>query len=252
MTIFQSAISEGGGFPAYPDNADALRALQESNQALSGFAHALSHDLKGPLRHIATYSQMLNDIYGAQLGEQGQKFTARIVVNSNRAVRLLEDLLAYAEAKETPEEKTPVNLNKTLVEIIDTLQDTVYETGAVVSSSDLPIITAFPTRLRQLLQNLILNALTYKSRSAPVISITATELESEYLFSVQDNGPGIDPQYQAQVFEPFQRLHSRDDIEGSGLGLAICRRIIDLHGGKLWVESEGGSGATFFFTLPKQ
>ncbi len=252
MTLFQSAITEGGGLPLLPDDEDAVRALRESNHALSGFAHTVAHDLKGPLRHIATYSQMLNDIYGAQLGEQGQKFTTRLIVNSNRAVRLIEDLLAYAEAKETAEEKTPVNLNKTLVEILDTLQDTVDETGAVVTSSDLPTIPAFPHRVQQLLQNLIVNALTYRSDIAPRISVTVVALENEYLFSVQDNGIGIERQYQARVFEPFQRLHSRDDIEGSGLGLAICRRVIDLHGGKLWMESEGGSGSTFFFTLPKQ
>ncbi len=134
---------------------------------------------------------------------------------------------------------------------VNDLQDSIDEAKAYIVANDLPRVTGHPSRLRQLLNNLIVNALRYKSAAPPVIGISVAVLENEYLFSVQDNGIGIPAEYQSMVFEPLKRLHSRDEIEGSGLGLAACRSIVQLHGGRIWVESTQGEGATFFFTLPK-
>lgn len=230
---------------------EVIRQLRESNQALSEFGHAVSHDLKAPLRHIVTYTDMLREMYAPQLGENGVKFANRLSINARRATQLVEDLLAYAEAAEPKDEKTTVDLNAIYDDTVNDLQDTIDEAKAYVVSNDLPKVTGHPSRLRQLLQNLIVNALRYKSAAPPVIGISVVTLENEYLFSVQDNGIGIASEYQAQIFEPLKRLHSRDDIEGSGLGLAACRRIVESHGGRIWIESQEGEGATFFFTLPK-
>lgn len=194
---------------------------------------------------------MLREMYAPQLGENGLKFTNRLSVNARRATQLIEDLLAYAEAAEPKDEKTTVDLNAIYNDTVNDLQDSIDETKAHIVADDLPKVTGYPSRLRQLLQNLLVNALRYKGAAPPVIGIAVTGLENEYLFSVQDNGIGIAPEYQTQVFEPLKRLHSRDEIEGSGLGLAACRRIVEAHGGRIWVESKEGEGATFFFTLPK-
>lgn len=237
--------------PSTHTDNDEIRQLRESNQALSEFGHAISHDLKGPLRHIVTYSDMLREMFGPQLGENGMKFATRLSVNARRATQLVEDLLAYAEAAEPKDEKTTVDLNTIYNDAVNDLHDSIEEAKAYIVANDLPKVVGHPSRLRQLMQNLIVNALRYKSAAPPVIGISVVTLEKEYLFSVQDNGIGIAPEYQAQIFEPLKRLHSRDDIEGSGLGLAACRRIVEAHGGRIWVESQEGEGATFFFTLPK-
>lgn len=237
--------------PSSPTDDDTIRQLRECNQTLSEFGHAVSHDLKAPLRHIVTYSDMLRDMFGPQLGENGMKFATRLSVNARRATQLVEDLLAYAEAAEPKDEKTAVDLNAIYNDSVNELQDLIDDAKAYVVANDLPKVNGYPSRLRQVLQNLIVNALRYKSAAPPVIGISVTTLEKEYLFSVQDNGIGIAREYQAQVFEPLKRLHSRDEIEGSGLGLAACRRIVEAHGGRIWVESQEGEGATFFFTLPK-
>lgn len=238
--------------PEAPASAeDTIRRLRESNKALSEFGHAVSHDLKAPLRHIVTYADMLQHIYAPQLDENGMKFVLRLSVNAARAARLVEDLLAYAEAAEPKDAKTSVDLNAIYNDIVNDLQDSIDDAGAYIVANDLPCVTGHPSRLRQLLNNLIVNALRYKSAAPPVIGISVTALENEYLFSVQDNGMGIPAEYQTSIFEPLRRLHSRDEIEGSGLGLAACRSIVHLHGGRIWFESQEGEGAAFFFTLPK-
>lgn len=236
---------------AAPLEENEIARLRESNAALSEYGHAVAHDLKAPLRHIVTYTDMLCQVYAPKLDENGMKFIQRLSVNAVRAARLVEDLLAYAEAAEPKDAKTSVDLNAIYNDTVYELQDFIDESKAYVVANDLPHVTGYPSRLRQLLDNLIVNALRYKSAAPPVMGISVAVLEKEYLFSVQDNGIGIAPEYQAQIFEPLTRLHSRDDIEGSGLGLAACRRIVEAHGGRIWVESTEGEGATFFFTLPK-
>ena len=236
---------------AAPLEENEIARLRESNAALSEYGHAVAHDLKAPLRHIVTYTDMLCQVYAPKLDENGMKFIQRLSVNAVRAARLVEDLLAYAEAAEPKDAQTSVDLNAIYNDTVYELQDFIDESKAYVVANDLPHVTGYPSRLRQLLDNLIVNALRYKSAAPPVMGISFAVLEKEYLFSVQDNGIGIAPEYQAQIFEPLTRLHSRDDIEGSGLGLAACRRIVEAHGGRIWVESTEGEGATFFFTLPK-
>lgn len=237
--------------PAAPHDDNEIARLRESNAALSEYGHAVAHDLKAPLRHIVTYTDMLRQVYAPKLDENGMKFVQRLSVNAARAARLADDLLAYAEAAEPKDAKTSVDLNAIYNDIVNELRDFIDESKAYVVANDLPHVTGYPSRLRQLFDHLIVNALRYKSAAPPVIGISMTDIGNEYLFSVQDNGIGIAPEYQAQIFEPLARLHSRDEIEGSGLGLAACRSIVALHGGRIWVESALREGATFFFTLPK-
>jgi light-regulated signal transduction histidine kinase (bacteriophytochrome) len=230
---------------------DTILRLREANHALSEYGHAVAHDLKAPLRHIVTYSGMLRDLYAPKLDDNGIRLLDRLAVNAKRAARLADDLLAYAEASEPRDEKTSVDLNAIYNDTVNELHDDIDATKAYVVANELPQVAGYPSRLRQLLQNLIVNALRYKGAAPPVVGISVSALEREYLFSVQDNGIGIAPEYKLQIFEPLKRLHSRDDIDGSGLGLAACRRIVEAHGGRIWVESREGEGTTFFFTLPK-
>lgn len=248
-TIYTAPPADASPLPQ--EESETIRNLRLSNQALSEYGHAVSHDLKAPLRHIVTYSDMLREMFGAQLGENGVKFTDRLAVNARRATALVEDLLAYAEAAAPRDEKIMVDLNAIYNDAVNDVQDTIDESKAYVVANDLPRVEGYPSRLRQLFRNLIENAIRYKSAAPPVIGISVSALENEYLISVQDNGIGIAPEFHGQVFEPLKRLHSRDEIEGSGVGLAASRRVVELHGGRMWLESQEGQGATFFFTLPK-
>jgi len=225
--------------------------LEKSYGALSEFTHTASHDLKAPLRHIISYCELIRDEFGERLGEEGVQYTARLIVNARRLQRLVDDLLAYSEALNTIEEKEYVDVDGIAAEIIEFLEETIAEHKATVTVEALPRIYAYPLRIKQLLQNLVSNALKYKSDAAPVIRITCEDKGHEYLFSVADNGLGIEDEHKEMIFESFKRLHSRDKIEGSGLGLSICKKIINMHNGRIWVESTAGKGSTFFFTIPR-
>jgi len=225
--------------------------LERSYTALSEFTHTASHDLKAPLRHIISYCELIRDEFGEKMGHEGIQYVTRLIVNARRLQRLVDDLLAYSEALDTIEEKTAVNVHEIAQEVLEFLEETARECGATIEVGRLPIVAAYPLRIKQLLQNLVSNALKYRSHDAPVIRVSCEEREADYLFSVEDNGLGIEPEYRDMIFEPFKRLHSRDKVEGSGLGLAICRKIVDMHGGKLWVEPCPSGGSCFYFTIPK-
>lgn len=234
---------------------EALQArakLEKSLQGLSEFAHTASHDLKAPLRHIISYCQMLQDDFAKELGESGGRYASRLVVNAQRLQRLVDDLLTYSESRVLPEEKQPLDFNAAMRETLEYLEEAISDAGAKIETGNLPSLNVYPLHMKRLLMNLISNALKYKGAEPPRVTVTCNDLGDAWQFSVTDNGLGIDPDHMDQIFEPFKRLHSRDQIEGSGLGLSICRDIVEMHGGRLWAESTPGAGSTFHFTLPKQ
>ena len=225
--------------------------LEKSYTALSEFTHTASHDLKAPLRHIISYCELIRDEFGEKMGHEGVQYTARLIVNARRLQRLVDDLLSYSEALDTIEECMAVDTNAVANEVLEYLEEALREHGATMTVENFPVVTAYPLRIKQLLQNLMSNALKYKGDRPPVVRLNCREEGGEYLFSVADNGLGIEPEYCSMIFEPFKRLHARDKVEGSGLGLAICRKITDMHGGRIWVESRPDQGSTFYFTIPK-
>ena len=228
------------------------RELERSYQALSEFSHTASHDLKAPLRHIVSYCNLIKEDFAEKLDAQGLEYIKRLSVNAQRLQRLVDDLLAYSEATNAREEKGQVDCNTLMAEAIEVLEEPIEETKATVNAPGLPVITAFPLRMKQLFQNLLSNALKYRSpERAPVITVRSKDMGAEYQFAFEDNGLGIEPEHAGIIFQAFKRLHTRDEIEGSGLGLSICRKIVEMHGGNIWVESEPGKGAVFYFTIPK-
>lgn len=226
--------------------------LERSYQALSEFTHTASHDLKAPLRHIVSYCNLIRDDFADKLDEKGGEYIKRLGVNAQRLQKLVDDLLAYSEVANSREEKTSVDCNTVLAEVLEVLEEPIRETKATVSVTPLPVIDAFPFRIKQLFQNLVSNALKYRSRDRnPVISVKVKDKGTEYQFAIEDNGCGIEPEFAGVIFQAFKRLHTRDEIEGSGLGLSICRKITEMHGGGIWVESDPGKGSVFYFTIPK-
>jgi PAS domain S-box-containing protein len=232
---------------------EANEALTRSNADLQQFAYSASHDLQEPLRMVSTYSEMLLQEFGDKLGADGAEYIGYTRQGAIRMEHLLRDLRAYTVASTSGQEPTEfIDAAAVLDKALADLQTAINETGASIIAAPLPHVRLHEFQLEQLFQNLIGNAIRYRSNSSPEIYIGATPQGSEWLFSVKDNGIGISPQYKEQVFELFKRLHSAAQYPGTGLGLAICKRIIERAGGRIWVESELGRGSTFFFTLPQK
>lgn len=224
--------------------------LRRSNEDLSQFAHVASHDLRSPLSTITRYVQLLDRTYGNDLGE-GRELLEYVSDAAKRMSSLIDDLLEYAHVSaEGIHSSAPVDPNVQLQTVLDNLQDAISASGAIVTHDVLPEVLIDPTSLVQLLQNLIGNAIHYRSADPPRIHITATDQNRRVLFCCRDNGIGIAPEYQAQIFEPFKRLHG-SDRPGSGIGLAVCKKIAERYNGRIWVESEVNHGSAFFLTLPK-
>ncbi len=224
--------------------------LRRSNDDLSRFANVASHDLRSPLRTITQYVQLLERRYASQLGE-GKELLHYVTSAAKRMSSLIEDLLSYAQVStEDRHGFAPVDANMQLSAAIENLRSAVDESGATITNDPLPEVLVDPTSLRQILQNLMGNAIHYRSDAPPQIHVTCADQNEQWLFSCKDNGLGIPPEFQTQIFEPFKRLHGADR-PGSGIGLAICKKIIERYQGKIWVESEVNRGSTFFFTLPK-
>jgi light-regulated signal transduction histidine kinase (bacteriophytochrome) len=225
-------------------------ALRQSNDDLKQFAYAASHDLQEPLRLVALYSQMLQRKYQGQLDEQADQFISFIVSGAHRMELLLRDLLAYSQVGSSGEGPPgPVVCTDVMNKVLLNLQASIEQNAAAVSWNGLPRVQAHEVRLVQLFQNLVGNAIKYRRTEPPRVNVNAEQRPGEWLFSVQDNGIGIKPEYAKQVFGIFKRLHG-NAYPGSGIGLAICQRIVESYGGRIWVESTPGEGSTFFFTLP--
>lgn len=229
-------------------NADLARANEDLNQ----FAFAASHDLQEPLRMITAYSQLLVKGYRGQLNGDAATSVEYITEGTKRMRALLADLLAYTQLTDTSQEAlTPVDLNEVFAKTLENCKAAIDETHAIVTSETLPTVPGYEPHFVQLLQNLISNALKYRSEQPPQIHVFAEQQGHFWRLAVTDNGMGIDPEYHQQIFGVFKRLHGKN-ISGTGIGLAICKKIVDRYAGRIWVESEPGKGATFYFTVPDE
>jgi light-regulated signal transduction histidine kinase (bacteriophytochrome)/ActR/RegA family two-component response regulator len=224
--------------------------LARSNAELQQFAYIASHDLQEPLRMVTSYLQLLERRYRDKLDADANDFIQYAVDGAVRMRTLINDLLTYSRigTRGRSFELTPSS--EAVNHAIANLKVAIEESGAQITCADLPTLVADPVQLTQLFQNLISNAIKFRSSLPPQIWIGASRQEDAWLFSVQDNGIGIDPQYADRIFVIFQRLNNRVDYTGTGIGLAVCKKIVERHGGKIWVRSESGKGATFYFTIP--
>jgi light-regulated signal transduction histidine kinase (bacteriophytochrome) len=230
---------------------EANEALTQSNADLQQFAYSASHDLQEPLRMVATYSEMLKKKFGDKLGPSGDEYISYAIQGALRMEQLLKDLRSYTQASTSGQEPTEdIDAGSILDKALANLTAAIKDSGASISHTALPAVRMHEFQLEQLFQNLIGNAIRYRGSDAPRIHVAAARQRDKWLFSVQDNGIGIDPQYKEQVFGIFKRLHSAAEYPGTGMGLAICQRIVQRAGGRIWVESELGRGSTFFFTIP--
>lgn len=226
-----------------------VQELKRSNEDLTQFAHVVSHDLQAPVRVVKTFSELLARRYRTQIDKTADEFIDTIQDGASTMEALIRTLLAYTTVGQGPLSRKRVCLGSVVDAVITMLQPTIDERRAAVSYVDLPAVHGDRVLLQQLIQNLVGNALKYVRDAAPRVNIAARVAGCEWVVSVQDNGPGIAPEHQESVFQPLKRLHG-SDISGTGLGLAVCRKIIERHGGRIWVESRIGNGCTFF-TLPK-
>lgn len=229
----------------------ANQALRRANADLEQFSYAAAHDLQEPLRMVTIYSQMLQRKYAGLLDEQAHEFIRYCVEGASKMETLVRDVLMYTRATSLYDEPPQLaNVNTVVAQAVGNLQIAMSESGASVLFDGLPEVRVHAPLMQQLFQNLISNAIKYRSEKTPVISVTAERRDGKWLMSVSDNGMGIAPEYHNQVFGLFKRLHGAGEYPGTGLGLAICQRIVDRYGGTIWVESDGKNGSTFRFTLP--
>jgi signal transduction histidine kinase len=227
-----------------------MRELQRSNAELEQFVYVASHDLQEPLRTVTNYLQLMERTFEHQLDPKAKEYIEYAVEGGNRMRELINDVLAYSRVDTQGKKLTPVDMNTVVSKVLTVLKVQIEENKAEIAVDPLPTILADESQIIQVMQNLIANALKFHGPERPLIRISSSPGEREWTFSVKDNGIGIAPQYHERVFEMFQRLHAREQYEGTGIGLAICRKIVDGHGGRIWVESEPEKGATFFFTIP--
>jgi light-regulated signal transduction histidine kinase (bacteriophytochrome) len=225
--------------------------LRRANADLEQFAYSASHDLQEPLRQVAVYSQLLEKRYASTLDPKALDYLGYCVEGAHRMQSLIGGLLAYSQAGQAGvESESLVDANKVMEDVRKNLAASIEETGAVVNVSALPSVYGDAIPLTQLLQNLVSNALKYHGSRTPEVAVSAAPDGNFWRFAVQDNGIGIPAEFRTQIFGIFKRLHDRQTYPGTGIGLAICQKIVERHGGRIWVESEEGRGSTFFFTLP--
>ena len=227
-----------------------LEELARSNSELEQFAYVASHDLQEPLRMIASYLQLLQRKYEGKLDEKADKYIHFAVDGASRMQSLINDLLDFSRVTTKAKEFEPTNCEGILDNVLSSLEVVIKESGATVSHDPLPEINADSIQIAQVFQNLISNAIKFRSEKPPEIRISARQEADHWLFSVKDNGIGIDPKYSKRIFEVFKRLHKREEYPGTGIGLSICKKIVERHGGSIWVDSKPGKGSTFYFTLP--
>ena len=237
---------------AEEDLQRSLEELERSNRELDDYTYVVSHDLRSPLRTITAFGGFLLEDYQDKLDEGGQEYLRRIINAAKRMDRLAEDLLVLSRVGRKDMELDVVELNK-LMEIIKLdFELQMKERGAEILVGELPKVRTQRVWMRQLLTNLVGNGLKFNRSSKPRVEVGCEEREHDYLFSVRDNGIGIEERFQERIFKIFQRLHTQEEYPGTGAGLAICKKIVETFGGKIWVESRPGKGSTFYFTYPKE
>jgi PAS domain S-box len=225
--------------------------LKRSNEELKQFAYVTSHDLQEPLRTIASFTQLLKRRYENKLDEDADEFIDYIVSGADRMQTMIKALLDYSRVNTMGKEFEPYNFEEILDQTLRSLKIAVDESNAVIIRDPLPTVKVDDKQMIQLFQNLISNAIKFRKLNARMkIYISCEKVSNNYLFSVSDNGIGMELQFKDRIFEVFQRLHTRDEYSGTGIGLAICKKIVERHGGQIWVESEFGKGSTFYFTIP--
>lgn len=237
---------------SYKDSLEeAIEKLEISNRELEQFAYVASHDLQEPLRMVSSFAQLLEKRYKGELDDDADDFIGFIVEGAQRMKDLIDDLLTFSRLSTASREFRPTNMNKVLEDVLLSIKPSVEAENATITHDDLPTVQCDPSQIRQLFQNLISNAIKFHEK-APEIHIFAEESDGKWRFGVSDNGIGIHPDHQDKIFDIFKRLHTREEYEGTGIGLSICKRIVEIHGGDIWVKSKPGEGSTFYFTLPKR
>jgi light-regulated signal transduction histidine kinase (bacteriophytochrome) len=226
------------------------RELERSNAELEQFAYVASHDLQEPLRKVASFCQLLEQRYRGQLDERADQYIDFAVDGAKRMQQLINDLLAFSRVSRTHGEMEPVDLNVAFREAVANLDAAMVESRAQVVSETLPTVRGELSLLTLVLQNLIGNAIKFRADAPPKVRLAAERRGGEWLVSCADNGIGIGPEYADRVFVIFQRLHGKDEYAGTGIGLAMCRKIVEHHGGRIWLDSTVETGTTFRLTLP--
>ena len=230
--------------------AKKMEELARSNRDLEQFAYVASHDLQEPLRMVAAYTQLLAEKYQGKLDDEADKYIHYAVDGATRMGTLIEDLLAFSRSGREGTELASTNSQDVVERALKNLEAAVRDSQAIVNYGGLPFVNANAGQIQQVFQNLIGNALKFRGAEPPVIDIAADRVGGDWQFSVADNGIGISPEHTNNIFVIFQRLHTREEYSGNGIGLAICKKIVERHGGRIWVESKEGQGTTFKFTLP--
>jgi len=234
---------------------EKMRILMEdlirSNTELEEFAYVASHDLQEPLRMVASFTQLLQNRYQDKLDDEANEFINFAINGATRMQGLINDLLAFSRIGTKGISFSPTDMNIILENVLENIRQSIIITDAEITYDPLPVIIADGSQMTQILQNLVTNAIKFRREEPPAIHVSGEAKADKWIFSVRDNGIGIDSQYFDRIFIIFQRLHKKDEYGGTGIGLAICKKIIEHHRGKIWLESELGKGSTFFFTIPK-
>ncbi|WP_292916094.1 sensor histidine kinase [Nitrosomonas sp.] len=229
---------------------EQVAELARSNDELEQFAYVVTHDLQEPLRAITSFVQLLKKYCNDQLDERANDLISHAVAGANRMQMLIDDLLTYAQVNAS-QTMTDIDCDHLLSNVLIDLSIIIDECEATVTCDKLPVIKGIPFQFVQLFTNLINNALKFKRAEPPRIHVGVGDNQNEWIFSVTDNGIGIEAQYIDRIFRVFQRLHSRKEYSGTGIGLAICKKVVEHHGGRIWVESEPNAGSSFYFSIPK-
>ncbi len=231
------------------ENANA--SLARSNEELGQFAYVASHDLQEPLRKVTSFCELLREECSGELTSDGHQYITYIVDSARRMRTLIKDLLEYSRIESAASELTNVDTNEAVRFAIDNLTESIRESGAVITVDTLPIVEAYPSKLAQLFQNLIGNAIKYRGERTPKVHVSGVNQKNHWSFAIEDNGIGILPEHRDQIFGIFKRLHTQSEYRGNGIGLAICKRIVEQLGGQIWVETSESGGSIFRFTLPR-
>jgi light-regulated signal transduction histidine kinase (bacteriophytochrome) len=233
---------------------DAQSDLKRSNAELEQFAYVASHDLQEPLRKVASFCQLLQQRYGGQLDERADQYIGFAVDGARRMQDLINDLLSFSRVGRLETPFTEIDCALLVTAVQADLSRVIDESGAEISTGTLPVVRGDTGLLRVVFQNLLANAIKFRGEASPVVHLGAERDDGFWRFRCSDNGIGIAPEYEDRIFILFQRLHPRTQYEGTGIGLAMCRKIVEHHGGRMWLDTEPGNdgGSTFYFTLPAQ
>ena len=229
---------------------DLTEELKRSNAELEQFAYAASHDMREPLRTVSGFLKLLEKRYKGKLDEKAEEYISFTIDSVARMDMVLKDLLEFSRLGAKAHHMKPLNCSVVFEQAIHNLRSAIEESGAEITYDLLPTVMANESQITSLFQNLLSNSMKFRGKEKLRIHVSAEQKDNQWVFSVQDNGIGIDPKFFDRIFVIFQKLHTKQEYEGTGVGLTLCKKIVELHGGRIWVESEPGKGATFYFALP--